>query len=838
LIRSQVEDYCQRGPSLGHLNIISFFVDTYELEISEKDKMPQKEGGPGRKRHARHFYHSLHPKSGQLLRVSRQSGHNTLPNFIGYSFPREDDRETADYFFACMLMLLKPWREYHDLLEKFSSWKEAYMYFISNTGNDEKRIISNIQHFHRSKEAAAKESDGIDGKRMELDLTNCIESQVAEGPCDDAVMVDGTSDQDASMSISKSEDDYYSDAAVFCGELGGVFLSHNFQYRTSANIGVGDDIPKLQSWIDQLKRKNAENDDLLNSAIPNTVHQVHSHAAIYPLGTPQDSIFHDPGSSIPSPSQSRAHNVSSLRTTDMSNLNEEQRRVVEIILWHLDATEAGQDPPQLLMLVHGEGGTGKSKVIQTITAEFEIRGVHHKLAKVAPTGIAASLIQGETIHRAIRIRPNQNHRHTSAANRKELEARWGCKHLLIVDEDSMLDKTRLAIMASKISLGRAGSGLEDQPFGGLNVILFGDFHQFPPVAGSPLYTPINSKSSETAIRGRAIFEQFKMCLLLQRQMRVSDPVWQQFLSRLRLGNILSTDIALLESLIISPEGEVLELEIWKDAKLITPRHSVRKKWNTRALKQHSDLTGNQIFVWRAERTLSGEPIDEHSNNLFEEWRRTGLKNKNQIDLSPILELAQGSQVMVTFNIDTDIDVANGTRAVVENIVLDPDEPPFGTQQYVYLKFMPLYILVRLEQTRACTLQGLVENVIPIVPWEAKHSLPFYENGFEYTKLISERQYPLTLGYAFTDYRSQGQTMKYAIIDIADPPTGKPLSLFHIYVALSRTRGRDYIRLLRPFSHRIFSSHLPDELLDEDERLESMDRQTREWWSNMSRRRCN
>ena len=56
---------------------------------------------------------------------------------------------------------------------------------------------------------------------------------------------------------------------------------------------------------------------------------------------------------------------------------------------------------------------------------------------------------------------------------------------------------------------------------------------------------------------------------------------------------------------------------------------------------------------------------------------------------------------------------------------------------------------------------------------------------------------MTSGYAFTDYKAQGQTIEYVIIDIRKPPT-RSLSAFSVYVALSRSRGRDTIRLLRDF----------------------------------------
>ncbi|KAJ3995131.1 hypothetical protein F5050DRAFT_1574222, partial [Lentinula boryana] len=66
---------------------------------------------------------------------------------------------------------------------------------------------------------------------------------------------------------------------------------------------------------------------------------------------------------------------------------------------------------------------------------------------------------------------------------------------------------------------------------------------------------------------------------------------------------------------------------------------------------------------------------------------------------------------------------------------------------------------------------------------------------------------LTLAYAFTDYRAQGQTIAPVIIDIASPPTGS-LNLFNIYVALSR------------------------KLLAEDDKLEKIEKETRKWWEEM------
>lgn len=59
---------------------------------------------------------------------------------------------------------------------------------------------------------------------------------------------------------------------------------------------------------------------------------------------------------------------------------------------------ANHNPPPLQLIIHGEGGTGKSKVLQTVTEAFKQQGSEHMLLKSAYTGVASSLIEGKTTH--------------------------------------------------------------------------------------------------------------------------------------------------------------------------------------------------------------------------------------------------------------------------------------------------------------------------------------------------------------------------------------------------------------------------------------------------------
>jgi ATP-dependent exoDNAse (exonuclease V) alpha subunit len=200
----------------------------------------------------------------------------------------------------------------------------------------------------------------------------------------------------------------------------------------------------------------------------------------------------------------------------------------------------------------------------------------------------------------------------------------------------------------------------------------------------------------------------------------------------------------------------------------------------------------------------------------------GRKGK---DLENELEMAIGMKVIITENMETDLDVANGSRGIIINIVLDADEPPIPDTPVVRLKMPPTYILVKLDRTRATRLEGLEERTIPLEPSMAKYRIKLATGTKMVTRTITRRQFSITPAYAFTDYRSQGQTIPYVIVDIAKLPSGT-LSLFNLYVALSRSSGRGTIRLLREFEDSTFQKVHDLALLAEDDRLEELNRATK------------
>jgi ATP-dependent exoDNAse (exonuclease V) alpha subunit len=195
-----------------------------------------------------------------------------------------------------------------------------------------------------------------------------------------------------------------------------------------------------------------------------------------------------------------------------------------------------------------------------------------------------------------------------------------------------------------------------------------------------------------------------------------------------------------------------------------------------------------------------------------------------------IEMATGMKAMIVFNLSTEADIANGTRGTIRDIILDPREekPKVNKDDLtVHLKHPPALIIFEPEggsdvssiftDKRDSCAFTVPDGHIPITPSSITFGIVLNDG----TKIsISRSQYALTGGYAFTDIKAQGQTMGTVLIDLRDTPTGK-ISPFSAYVALSRSRGRDTIRLLSDFDDKLFKTHPNADLAIEMQRLESL-----------------
>jgi hypothetical protein len=484
------------------------------------------------------------------------------------------------------------------------------------------------------------------------------------------------------------------------------------------------------------------------------------------------------------------------------------------------------------MLVLGHGGTGKSMLIGAITETFKALGAGDLLAKCATSGVAAVIIGGQTFHSWAAI-PTRNPRKEDWANsnnqttqRRRKQNICG-RQFLITDEVSMCTKQLKYRGSEIVSNVRAseGVGCRSECFGGMDVIDFGDFHQFPPVgnATAALYCDRPDTDNAHGLKGRSVFMEYDKVVILREQMRVTDDVWAGILSRLRVGDCSEDDINEVKKLVLTnPECDVPDFTKapWSDATLITPRNAAKDLWNSAALDRHSRMSGNRKYIISAEDTLveSGEPPD-----LKTQLAAASLKDDATRNLKRRVELSVGMKAMVVLNIATEADVANGTRGTVRGIALDPREPRVTPDDdgHIRLRYPPPVVYFEPDMQTEMSFEGVPEGIIPILPSKVGFSV----DGEEGKIKLERRQIAIVPGYAFTDYKAQGQTMGCVIVDISKPPSGKQ-SPFSVYVALSRSPGRSSIRILRDFNPDIFMHHPSEDLRADMARLERLDEITK------------
>ncbi|SJL04870.1 uncharacterized protein ARMOST_08241 [Armillaria ostoyae] len=467
-----------------------------------------------------------------------------------------------------------------------------------------------------------------------------------------------------------------------------------------------------------------------------------------------------------------------------------------------EGDESSEDhaPEQLLMMVLGAGGTGKMVLINAIHETFNYHNCVSSLGLMATSGIAAMLFGGSTIHSWAGVLMNSSSNKLSRDVAAKCQAHMGINRLLVIDEISMFEKSLLCKLSDSAMVTRSQIGLSnaDRPFGGMNMIISRDFHQFPPVTNvhAALYNPANS--SDLATWGHALYRQFETVVLLKDQI---------------LGECMGDDVNLLDSVTLDSLNCLptdLSQPPWRDAIFITSQNSAKNDWNAEALQQHCERTGAIQYHCPAE-DYKGKACDELT--MLERLVVAGLNEKKTGKLTDVLEIAVGMKAMVTLNIATESDLTNGTRGTVEDIVLDPHEPIPQPNEHniVDLTYPPALIKFRpMNNTNVPMFEGLSPGVLPIIPLE-----------------ISFLMKPKS---GFTHHKGQGQTLDYVKVDLADPPR-HPIDAFHAYVALSRSHGQSTVRILRPFNIGVLMTPLCLELTIEDVRLETLDEITQERFEN-------
>jgi ATP-dependent DNA helicase PIF1 len=192
----------------------------------------------------------------------------------------------------------------------------------------------------------------------------------------------------------------------------------------------------------------------------------------------------------------------------------------------------------------GSAGTGKSFTTKVMVARLVAKYGAAAIAVTASTGVAASHITGTTLHSFAGTGINFDAMDQVLKKVwKYHKKKWQETRTLIVDEASMIDGTFLAALDK---VGRALRKCKNKPFGGMQVILIGDFLQLPPVSkrGEPPVRPL--------FESLAWKQLVQQTILLKTVHRQKNDDFVGLLQRARMGAINDADDALLRSRIHAP----------------------------------------------------------------------------------------------------------------------------------------------------------------------------------------------------------------------------------------------------------------------------------------------
>lgn len=392
----------------------------------------------------------------------------------------------------------------------------------------------------------------------------------------------------------------------------------------------------------------------------------------------------------------------------------------------------------------GNAGTGKTTLIN----DFR-RATDKNIAIVAPTGVAAVNVGGETIHSFFGFPPNINiDRAVYEAKKTKKGKIFQALDVLVIDEISMVR----ADLLDCIDVFLQQSRKMRVSFGGVRVVMVGDLHQLPPVVTPSEKEALLSLYQSPYFFSSHVFQKlssglYKQIILLELKKiyRQSDTRFVEILNRVRANEAMPEDLDILNRCVVDTEDI-------DDYILLTTINDTADKVNDMRLRQ---IEG-PLHVFHA--------------------TTTGDFSEKQSPAAQTISLKTGAKVMLLNN-DPDGRWINGTVGTLLRVT---DEGVF----------------VKLEN-------GEVEKVEPVT-WNAyKTRFNEEENKIETFDIGSFKQLPIRLAWAITIHKSQGKTFKKVAIDFGRG------SFAHgqTYVALSRATTLTGLKLMRPL---LASSIIVDE----------------------------
>ncbi len=377
----------------------------------------------------------------------------------------------------------------------------------------------------------------------------------------------------------------------------------------------------------------------------------------------------------------------------MDSLNEKQKEA-------FNEMKDGQN-----IFITGPGGSGKSHVIKIFVNYYKdnIEDDENKLYITSSTGLSSLLINSITINNYAGIATGDKDIDYYVKNinkKKVVRERWRNTKILIIDEISMINSNlfeKLDIIAQKVRKIK-------QPFGGIQLILSGDFLQLPPV-----------KSDEFCYESFSWDITINKIIYLDKIIRQTNNKFQNILNKIRIGIIDEDVIKTLEEC----RNRKLENKDGIIPTLLFSKKMMVKEYNDKKLDEL--IKKNiQSFEYNSEYIFGSRVKDIVKDDYIK------LIN-SQFNIDDRITLTKYSQVMLTVN-NPEEGLANGSRGIIIDF---NDSNPIV--QFLNGKVLEI-------KKKDYKMEDTKDNII-------------------------KRQIPLIHAWAITIHKAQGMSLEYIQTDI-------------------------------------------------------------------------
>ena len=403
------------------------------------------------------------------------------------------------------------------------------------------------------------------------------------------------------------------------------------------------------------------------------------------------------------------------------------------------------------LLILGAAGCGKSKLVKEFHRYIKKENLNKEMYITSTTGISAYNVNGITINSFMGIGTGEQ---SVEVLLKRLRYKMGIKDrikrtdILVIDEISMMS----ASVFEKLDTICKTLRKSYKPFGGIQLILTGDFLQLETVFNKNIKLLKNELEDKRLLIESDMFNNFfnkknnNIIILKENYRQKSDPSYINLLLRIRDGTQTEKDINILKSrLRLIPKGNhVCIVNSNKSAQAINEMHLSKIKYPMKEYVAYFEKSGKN-------EEIDNILINELNNQFIQ-------KGMNKI------ELKIGTRVMLTKNLDVSIGLVNGSVGLIDSFIKNDQydrEYPLVIFDNIPGKHLILPVKIELE----------LDNCICLA-----------------------HQIPLMLAYALTTHKVQGLTLDSAILDLETAFCNG-----QVYVALSRVKNFDglYIKSFDP-----------------------------------------